>query len=60
MLVTLDEATRLERLERREGPEVLARWRATWDPAEHLYFTRDRPPETFDLVLARDGEVSYE
>ena len=54
VLVTLDDDVRRSRLIAREGEAYMARWHHLWDPAEEHYFTWVRPPETFDVVIARD------
>ncbi len=53
ILVTLDDATRQERLRQREGEDITSAWQAVWDEAEDYYFDTIRPPETFDLVISR-------
>jgi uridine kinase len=53
ILVTLDDAVRLERLRQREGEDFVSAWQAVWDEAEDHYFGTIRPPETFDLVISR-------
>jgi len=55
ILVEAPELWRRSRLAARERPQFLAEWHARWDAAEEYYFTRVRPPSTFDLVLALDG-----
>jgi len=51
ILVEAPEPVRRERLAAREAPEALQAWHARWDSAEEDYFTRVRPPSTFDFVL---------
>jgi uridine kinase len=53
VLVVLDDAVRRERLRQREGEDYASSWHQVWDEAEDWYFTRVRPPETFDLVIER-------
>ncbi len=53
ILVTLDDAVRLERLRQREGEDATSAWQAVWDEAEDFYFGTIRPPEAFDLVISR-------
>ena len=55
VLLTLDDEVRLCRLRAREGPERMARWLATWRPAEDAYFEHDRTPQSFDLVISGDS-----
>ena len=43
---------RRARLASREEPTFLADWHRRWDSAEWYYFSKVRPPETFDLVVA--------
>lgn len=53
VLVTLDDVERRERIRRREGPDWDDTWFRIWDESEDWYFSSIRPPESFDLVLAR-------
>jgi para-aminobenzoate synthetase len=53
ILVTLDDVARRERLRLREGEDIASPWQAIWDEAEDVYFGTIRPPESFDLVIAR-------
>ncbi len=53
MLVTLPDAERRTRLEQREGEEFVSEWHAIWDEAEEYYFGTVRPPQVFDVVIAR-------
>ena len=55
ILVEAPTTLRLGRLAAREDPQVLAAWHARWDAAEEYYFTRVRPPSSFDVVLCLDG-----
>jgi uridine kinase len=51
VLVDLPAEVRRERLVAREVGDFLVEWHARWDPAEAHYFTRVRPPASFDLVV---------
>lgn len=51
VLVDAPLAARHARLAAREDKEFLAAWHARWDAAEAYYFTRVRPPSSFDLVV---------
>jgi hypothetical protein len=55
ILVEAPELLRRSRLAARERPQFLEEWHARWGAAEEYYFTRVRPPSTFDLVLEPDG-----
>lgn len=59
ILVTLDDATRRARLLKREGEDYVTEWHAIWDEAEDYYFGTVRPPEAFDLVIARPVTPSH-
>jgi uridine kinase len=48
--VPLDERRR--RIALREAASFAAAWHARWDVAEEYYFTRVRPPSSFDLVFS--------
>lgn len=52
VLVTMpDDTARRRRLIAREGAEYMAAWHQMWDAAEQHYFTKVRPPSSFDLVV---------
>ena len=40
------------RRERRRARQDPPEWEAGWDAAEHVYFSRIRPPHSFDLVVS--------
>jgi uridine kinase len=52
LTVLIDTPTplRLERTGKRDAPDFLEHWHRRWDEAESYYFTRVRPPSSFDLV----------
>jgi uridine kinase len=55
VLVDLSEdRVRRQRLEAREGKTFMDAWHALWDQAEDYYFSRVRPPTSFDLVVTAD------
>jgi len=56
ILVEAPGPVRASRLAAREKPDVLQRWHARWDAAEEHYFTRVRPPASFDIVLDFDHD----
>jgi hypothetical protein len=45
---------RRARLVARDGEAYTQRWHAIWDSAEEHYFTRVRPPESFDIIVKAD------
>jgi uridine kinase len=51
VLVEVEPAERLRRLAAREDAAFLESWHARWDGAEEHYFSRVRPPASFDLVF---------
>ncbi|SHF52047.1 Uridine kinase [Jatrophihabitans endophyticus] len=53
--VDTPEPTRLDRALRRDGPELMSRWRDDWIPSERAYAERERPWERVDLVVAGTG-----
>lgn len=56
ILVVLDDSVRRDRLRQREGEDIASAWHQVWDEAEDWYFTKVRPPETFDLVIERSPD----
>jgi para-aminobenzoate synthetase len=54
VLVTLADEMRRARLVARDGEAYTQRWHAIWDSAEEHYFTRVRPPESFDIIVKAD------
>lgn len=56
ILVTLPDAVRRERLQKREGEGFISEWFSIWDEAEEYYFGTVRPSDTFDLVIERPVE----
>lgn len=51
VLVSAPEETRNVRLAKREGAAFLAKWHRVWHEAEMYYFSKVRPPSSFDLVV---------
>jgi len=51
VLVDAPVEVRHARLAAREEAGFLRRWHARWDAVEAVYFTRIRPPGSFDLVV---------
>jgi len=51
VLVDAPLEVRHDRLLARDEREFLAAWHTRWDAAEELYFTRMRPPSSFDFVV---------
>ena len=51
VLLDVPPAVRHARLVAREEAGFLAAWHARWDGPEAYYFSRVRPPESFDLVV---------
>lgn len=47
-----DDLARRHRLVAREGQTFMDSWHALWDEAEDFYFTRIRPPSSFDMVVS--------
>ena len=52
VLVDVAAEVRHRRLDGREDADFLAGWHRRWDEAEAYYFTRVRPPSSFDLIVA--------
>ena len=57
VLVDVPLAERHRRLAAREPADFMQAWHARWDAAEQHYFTQVRPPTSFDLVVANEGEI---
>ncbi len=51
VLLDVPDAERHRRLALREDPGFLHAWHSTWDEVEAYYFSRVRPPSSFDLVI---------
>lgn len=51
VLVEASAQARRARLAVREDPDFLSGWYERWGPAERYYFSRVRPPSSFDLVV---------
>lgn len=51
ILVDADPLARRKRHDVREGSDD-TEWHALWDPVEEYFFTKVRPPESFDLIIS--------
>jgi uridine kinase len=58
VLIDTPTPVRRERIGKRDSAVFLADWHRRWDDAESYYFTKVRPPSSFDLVVdVVSGEV---
>ena len=55
VLVDAPRNVRHDRTQARDEREFLAAWHARWDAAEEVYFTRIRPPSSFDIVVTNSA-----